>query len=72
MGGPQLYLVHRVLIGAAMALGGLFAVYSGARYGASGEALALVLCFLSAGVTVALAIYFRWFVRRHPQASPRG
>jgi hypothetical protein len=67
----QLYVVHRVLICSAIALGALFAVYSGARYGATGQGLALVLCLLSAAVTVALAVYFRWFVRRHPQASSR-
>ncbi len=72
MAYSQLYGVHRVLICSAMVLGALFAVYSGARYGATRQTPALVLCLLSAAVTAALALYFRWFVRRHPQASPRA
>ncbi len=71
MARTQLYLAHRVVICSAIALGALFTVYSGARYRTSGQSASLALCALSGAATVALAVYFRWFLKK-AQASPKA
>ncbi len=71
MPGSQLYMVHRVLIGSAISLGAFFAIYCGARFAAVRERLALLLCLVSVAVTLALSLYFRWFVKKLDEMSQR-
>jgi len=54
---PMLARVHRVVIGAAIALALIFAAFSFQR----GERL---LAAVSAAIAVALALYLRWFSRK--------
>ena len=65
--GPSLYLVHRLVVASAVALAGLFSLYSAMRFEATRDAATLGLCLLAAGAAAALASYLWWFVRRHPR-----
>ncbi len=67
---PALYVLHRVLIGFAVALGLVFAAYSGVAWRASGSPLLLALAALSLAASVALAAYLRWFVRSRATTAP--
>lgn len=54
---PALARVHRVVIGAAIALAVIFGIYSFRR----GEP---ILALASSAVAVALVFYLRWFSRK--------
>lgn len=67
----NLYRVHRIVMTSAIALGVLFAVYSGVQYRSTGERLAAFLAALSAAASAGLSLYLRWFLltRARPPAS---
>ena len=62
-GGP-LFLVHRVLIGATIALGVILIVWGAASYRRDGDASWLALGVGGAVGAVAFALYLRWFLRK--------
>jgi hypothetical protein len=62
-GRSTLARAHRIVIGAAIALALLFALYSFTR-GATAIALA------STAVAIALALYLRWFTRKSSLQTP--
>jgi hypothetical protein len=65
-----LYTLHRVLIGAAVGLGGLFALYCLWQYRVQGGPMMLLLAAVSLAAGGALAAYLRWFLRKRATQTP--
>jgi hypothetical protein len=55
----MLIIVHRILIGTAIAFGGFFTVWLIGQYRRTGEVEQLVLAILTGGITVLIAYYLK-------------
>jgi hypothetical protein len=63
----MLYGLHRVLIGAAIALGVLFAGYCLLTFRTTREPSLLLLAAISIAAGTAMSLYLRWFLRKRAQ-----
>lgn len=61
--GQQLYVLHRVMIGMAIALCAGFAIRETVIAARGGGAIPAVLAVVAGAGTVVLAAYFRWWLR---------
>jgi hypothetical protein len=59
-----LFFVHRVLIGMAIALGGIVLWHGVTMYRARGDVASLATGIGAAVVSVGLGFYLRWFLRK--------
>jgi hypothetical protein len=60
----QLVTLHKIMIGAAIGMSLLMAIWSGWMYGREGSALHVAMAAGSLGIAGALGAYLRYFMRR--------
>ncbi len=59
-----LYTLHRVLMITAGSLGGIFGLFCGYRYRATGEPMLLIAAGASVATSVGIVFYLRWFAAK--------